>query len=423
MSTFDPKVVDALTGEILRAGPICDECLGRVAARLGTGLSNAERGRRMRAHVQMGHRATAPDTCWVCDGAFTEVDRWAERAVQRVADVEFATYLFGVKLTAKQEQMEAFYQERFPSPHRESFKHSLNRALGVAFERRLSHSATVDFSDPHTAFVVDLAARRLSVHIRSLYLYGRYRKLQRGIPQTKWPCRACGGRGCEACAFTGKQYPTSVEEQIGEPLQTLARAEGIRLHGAGREDIDARMLGDGRPFVLELLAPQRRAIDLNGADERIREHAAGAVEIGTLRFVNRRAVKWVKAIRARKRYRAQVGLDEPVTPDALMAAVASLVGDVAQRTPRRVAHRRADLVRHREVFAASGSLQSATAATVEVDGDGGLYIKELISGDDGRTQPNLAERLGVRARVTELDVLAVDAADLPHEMELASGLS
>jgi len=423
MSAFDPKDMEALADEILRAGPICDECLGRVAARLGSGLSNAERGREMRAYVQTRHRATAPDTCWVCDGAFTEVDRWAERAVQRIANVEFVTYLFGVKLTPKQEQMEAFYRERFPSPHRESFKHSLNRALGIAFEGRLAHSATVDFSDPHISFVIDLASRQLTVHVRSLYLYGRYRKLERGIPQTKWPCRACRGRGCEACGFTGKQYPTSVEERIGEPLQVLALAEDIRLHGAGREDIDARMLGDGRPFVLELLAPRRRAIDLSNADECVREHAAGAVEIGTLRFVDRRAVKWVKAIRARKRYRAQVVLDEPVTADAFMAAVTSLIGDVAQRTPRRVAHRRADLVRHREVFAASGALRGATAATVEVDGDGGLYIKELVSGDDGRTQPNLAERLGVRAHVTELDVLAVDAADVPHEMELASGLS
>jgi len=48
MKTFDPHDVGELGAEILRAGPICDECLGRIASRLGTGLSNASRGERIR---------------------------------------------------------------------------------------------------------------------------------------------------------------------------------------------------------------------------------------------------------------------------------------------------------------------------------------------------------------------------------------
>jgi tRNA pseudouridine synthase 10 len=41
--------------------------------------------------------------------------------------------------------------------------------------------------------------------------------------------------------------------------------------------------------------------------------------------------------------------------------------------------------------------------------DGGLYIKELVSGDGGRTKPNLSELLGteVEAEVKELDVMDV----------------
>jgi len=44
--------------------------------------------------------------------------------------------------------------------------------------------------------------------------------------------------------------------------------------------------------------------------------------------------------------------------------------------------------------------------------DAGLYVKELISGDDGRTCPSVAEVLGVPAECAELDVLAIhlDAA-------------
>ncbi|HNR57741.1 MAG TPA: hypothetical protein PKJ51_04720 [Methanothrix sp.] len=40
-------------------------------------------------------------------------------------------------------------------------------------------------------------------------------------------------------------------------------------------------------------------------------------------------------------------------------------------------------------------------------GTSGLYVKELVSGDGGRTKPSLSELIGVEARVTELDVINV----------------
>lgn len=39
--------------------------------------------------------------------------------------------------------------------------------------------------------------------------------------------------------------------------------------------------------------------------------------------------------------------------------------------------------------------------------EGGLYIKELISGDDGRSQPNISDILGIKAICEQLDVIEV----------------
>jgi tRNA pseudouridine synthase 10 len=50
---------------------------------------------------------------------------------------------------------------------------------------------------------------------------------------------------------------------------------------------------------------------------------------------------------------------------------------------------------------------TGNTARIEIRGDSGLYIKELISGDGGRTSPNLAEALKVDAIVEELDVIDV----------------
>ena len=99
---------------------------------------------------------------------------------------------------------------------------------------------------------------------------------------------------------------------------------------------------------------------------------------------------------------------------ALWPAVAALVGTVEQRTPSRVDRRRADKVREREVYEATGEIEDGDdergrKATVELHTEGGLYVKELVSGDEGRTAKSLSSLLGVSATVEELDVLAVVA--------------
>jgi len=407
---YDERQID-LGRRILAAGPICDECLGRRYAKVGRGLSNAERGRAIRERVG---EAEASGGCWVCDGLFNRADEWAERAVRRADGIEFETYLFGVELSPRVEEMEALLEDRFPSDDAESAKHAFNRVVGKAFEARLGRPATVAFVGADLSYVIDVRANGLRLHVASLYVYGRYRKLVRGIPQTRWPCRRCRGRGCTTCGFTGKQYPESVEEWIAAPLLDTAHADGAHLHGAGREDIDARMLGNGRPFVLELLAPRRRTLDLAALTRSVNTHAEGRVEVSPLRFVERGAVAHLKETRSAKRYRAAVAFDAPVSGDELSAALGALCGEIEQRTPRRVSHRRADRVRRRRLIAASGRMDGPRSAVVEVEGDGGLYIKELISGDEGRTNPSLAGCLEVGAAVTELDVLEVRSG-LPEE--------
>jgi len=336
--------------------------------------------------------------------------------------VEFSTYLFGVRLSARLEEVERYFADRFPTGAIEPLKHAFNRTVGTRFNA-IFPETTVAFESPDVSFLIDVEADAIALRVGSVCLLGRYRKLVRGIPQTHWPCRRCRGRGCDGCRGTGKQYPESVEEWIAAPFVEASGASGERFHGAGREDIDARMLGDGRPFVLELLDPRRRTLDLAALREAVNRQAVGRVEISALRVVSRAVVEVVKETKASKRYRARVEFSEVVTQEKLDEALRLLEGRVKQRTPRRVAHRRADKVRTRTLIAASGRVVGTTTADVDFATEGGLYVKELVSGDDGRTEPSLAGRLGVRARVAALDVLEVgwpageDASvDLPFSL-------
>ena len=361
-----------------------------------------------------GTAPDSPNACSVCGNIFGAVDVWADRAVEAVREVEFATYLVGTRVPSNIESAEADLWARHGLTRKqtEPIKQEFNREVGRRFDRKLADAGrpvTVDFHEPQIALLIDLTTDELELTIHPLFVYGRYRKLVRGIPQTRWPCPECRGRGCQGCNGTGKRYAESVEELIARPLVRAAGGEGHALHGAGREDIDARMLGSGRPFVLEVASPKARTLDLDALGAEINAEADGKIEVDGLTSARRAVVHEIKEREARKRYRAWVEFSQGVSSETLQRAVESLRGvDLAQRTPTRVSHRRSDLVRRRRVYELSGESTAEREAVVELLGDGGLYVKEFISGDDGRSTPSLAEALGVEARVTALDVLAVD---------------
>lgn len=406
-----------LAREILQGRELCDWCLGRQFAKLGHGLSNRDRGRAIRVLLSLedDRPDEEPGFCQFCLGNLPRSDQWAKRALARLAGVEFKTFVVGSHLPEFLKEQERELQKEYGLEHAGSLKHDLNREVGKRLEAAFQDrglEAEVDLRRPEVAVLLDLVWDRVELNITPLFVLGRYRKLVRGIPQTHWPCRTCRGSGCPECNLTGKQYPQSVEELVSPVICQAAQGRSSLFHGSGREDIDARMLGEGRPFVVEIREPRARSLDLGALEEEINRGAVGKVEVQGLEFCERAMVERLKVSPSGKRYRARVRFERPLTAEQLQGALRSLVGPIEQRTPRRVAHRRADRVRTRRVHQIEGALLDEREALIEVRCEGGLYVKELISGDEGRTSPNLVGVLSVPAQVIELDVLEV-FHDLP----------
>jgi TIGR01213 family protein len=410
--------------------PLCDACLGRVFANQSFGLTNAERGKSLRIAVSLAddtpHEPVDTTACWVCEGACAEeqFDSWAQRCATAVTDTEFNTYQVGTKTPPLIEENETLLRESIglQSDAGELFKSEHNREVG----KRIGQitEKTVEFGRPDIQFTIDLAADSVNVDIHSAFVYGRYRKLERGIPQTEWPCSACDGSGyqgnlaCETCGGSGYLYDESVEELTAPVVCDVMDGTDATFHGAGREDVDALMIGTGRPFVIEVFEPRRRNIDTDRLEGDINAFADGAVEVEKLRVTNHEMVERVKELEASKRYRADIVFDTPVDVTDFDAALTALTGaTIEQYTPNRVDHRRAAITRTRTVYDADGTIEDPTHATVEIHGAGGLYVKELISGDDGRTEPSLAGLLETGATVTDLDVLGVYAESESESFE------
>ena len=410
----------------LATGPLCDSCLGRLFAERSFGLANAERGEALRVSLALDDdEPYEPDEdCWVCELESERVEWWAEQAATAVRGYDFDTYQVGTKVPPLLEENDALLREDvgFDEGVGEALKTELNREVG----KRIGDltGAEVEFGRPDVQFTLDLTTDEVDVQVNSAFVYGRYRKLERDIPQTKWPCNDCNGTGrwqgepCEGCGGSGFRYDESVEQLSAPMVVDAMDGESGTFHGAGREDVDALMLESGRPFVIEVEAPRVRDVDVERLETDINEYADGKVEVEGLRLATHGMVERVKELNASKTYRMAVEFGEPVNDEDLQAALDELEGaTVHQETPQRVAHRRADRTRTRDVYAASGDPVDETHADIRIHGAGGLYVKELISSDEGRTEPSLTGLLGVDAVVTALDVVDVQGEDEPFADE------
>jgi tRNA pseudouridine synthase 10 len=354
------------------------------------------------------------EKCYLCNDIFNDIDVFAKRAEKYLENLEFTNFLIGTALNAQIINKEDNFKANHNLLEAESFKNHFNREVGKELSLLLGKSAEFGMPDITIIYSIKFGSFDISLLLRSLFIYGRYNKFARGIPQTHWDCRLCKGKGCESCKFTGKQYKTSVEELISPEFVNNAKADGSKFHGAGREDIDVRMLGTGRPFVLELTNPKIRTLDLKKIQNKVNKSNKKKIKVSDLKYSSKERVKNLKlnAENTKKVYEALVISKEKISKDNFDVLLKKLKAvyekqKLQQRTPIRVSHRRADKIREKKIFSVEGKFIKPNVSEFIVEAQGGTYIKELISGDNGRTTPSFSDVFGFSLECKKLDVLKI----------------
>ncbi len=390
---------------------LCDHCRGRLFAQLGHGLTNEERGKALRVFRSMdddNNVQQKTEDCHLCSDLCSEFQSLADIIVEELEGLDFETFLVGSRIDPSIEEAEEQLWAELDITTSSPIKSEINREVGKRVDDMLE--AEVDLEAPDVKAIIDTRFDTVEIEIGPLFIYGRYRKLSRDIPQTQWDCKRCRGIGCSHCNGKGKMYPTSVEEIIAEPLLEMTEGERAVLHGMGREDIDALMLGDGRPFVIEVKKPVNREVDLQELKDLVDKD--GRVEIDSLRFSVRNEIQEIKTIQPEKSYKVTIDLNDKVSRVTFNKVIESCKGvTISQRTPTRVTHRRADKVRKRKIYDIQLLRLDGDNAEISIKCQAGTYVKEFIHGDEGRTIPSLADELDTECNVKYLDVLDVHYED------------
>ena len=199
------------TAQDLEVPAVCIRCFGRSFAKVGTGISNTERGESFypeneQSFYNAGFRLSDEASCSICHGVFLRLEDYYEVLMEEIGDIEYSTFLVGSKFPGKSLETEEKLQVLFGN-NGEPVKREFNREFGKYVSERIHKEA--EFKEPDITVVVDLTYDSFKIKPRNLFIYGIYRKNRRDIPQTRW--------------IHKKDIDASIETIVGDKLNELTR--------------------------------------------------------------------------------------------------------------------------------------------------------------------------------------------------------
>jgi len=231
----------------------------------------------------------------------------------------------------------------------------------------------------------------------AIFVMGNYLKFSRSLSQSPWE-------------VDGKKlYETSIQEEIAKVVMPYFQPKDYKFHTGGREDIDVRMLGNGRPFVLEILDPKKA---YSNGEEQLKEmektvNTNPMVNVTDLHYTDEKCFVVLKESETSKvKAYACVVVSEKEITEADVDNLNSLRDiKLLQKTPLRVLHRRTLMVREKWIHKLKAHYVNEHYMVLFVMSSAGTYIKEFVHGDLERTKPNVGSILGGEVDILQLDVM------------------
>ncbi|XP_071922767.1 uncharacterized protein [Coffea arabica] len=174
-----------------------------------------------------------------------------------------------------------------------------------------------------------------------IYIGGRYLKYSRNVSQTCWMIE------------DERMGEASVEEIIGGSILPLCQGDGYKFHAAGREDIDVRMLGTGRPFLVEVQNAHQVPSEelIKEMEMKINSQENKLVGVKNLKILDNKGWALMREGEAekQKQYAALVWISRPFNDDDSKTLSSLQEMQILQKTPIRVLHRRSPLEREKVI--------------------------------------------------------------------------
>lgn len=257
---------------------------------------------------------------------------------------------------------------------------STDEHIKSSLKQHFQSSPTSHF---YTEILISVLPLKITITNSKMYMSGKYSKMSRVLSQT--PFKHAPYALSDFVIYFKKHYD----------------ADNVNFIGCGREDVDVMCYE--RPFLLEIVNPKN---NLNNHVVDVKFHMG--VKICDLILVTKKYRNIFVNAKCVKIYKVEV------MSNFYTNKIKKGLCYLKQKTPIRVLHRRANLVRERciEILDLVDRVQTLD---IIIRADAGTYIKEFVSGDFGRTVPSLTEINGHYCICLNLDVIAIESGEIEKE--------
>jgi tRNA pseudouridine(54/55) synthase len=191
----EPEQLESHTEEIPRAPSpaglkhlvrmgTCDSCLGRLGGKRSFQQTNESSGIQIRDSISEGNqrllkiREEIP-LCPFCENLFEEADLLADVIADALQGYAIEKLQIGARFPKDQVEGEEALRKRFAAGGSDALKPSLVGLISGKLRERLSGVSIVN-DKPDILALIDVLTLTVTLDVRSAYIYGRYKKHERG---------------------------------------------------------------------------------------------------------------------------------------------------------------------------------------------------------------------------------------------------
>jgi len=246
------KSQNNIISEILQNYNLCEYCTGRIISKIVGKPSSKFLGKKYLKNFYQ----PSSEKCYICKNIFDSLDPMLINTLEKLSSYDFKTFHLGIILKPSFLERDDYIKSKFKIKGIENLKFSIAKELAKKISRKTNTNRIADDSE----LFIEANFKNESCRLRAkpLYIYGRYNKKIRNLAQKQESCHRCNGIGCHNCKFKGIKDIQSIEETISNFFIEKFDCNQVKINWIGGEDQFSLVMGNGRPFFINLLNPKKR---------------------------------------------------------------------------------------------------------------------------------------------------------------------
>ncbi|MDC0523127.1 tRNA pseudouridine(54/55) synthase Pus10 [Nitrosopumilus sp.] len=372
--------ITSIVNSIIKKYDLCDQCLGRLFSKQLHLSSNKFLGKKLKKNY------TSKGKCYVCKDLFCNLDYFLKLMLDLSSNYEFQTYGVGIIIKPSIVDRDDFIRSKYKLKGIDSIKTDIAKELIKLFTKKTQKN--LDSFDPEITFTINLKDESCQLHSKSITIFGKYIKSERGYEQKQTSCDNCSGTGCRVCDFHGISEFESIEGIISKLIFKKFGGTTTKFTWIGGEDKSSLVLGDGRPFFVKIKNPSKRKSKLS--DEKFE-----SVSVFNLKLVDTFPKK---PLNFYSRIKIQISAKLQINSKKLkkLKDLTTCPIVIYEKSGKRY---------EKKIFDLKYKKNSTNLFTIIMSAEGGFPIKRFVIGDD--VSPNISSLLDNSCVAQEFDFLNI----------------